>query len=189
MKKFILFLFVICVGFCLLGCRSMENGGFEAGSTGGISASRQESDINCKPVLPENDDHGTSASYEKESDISSEPVFPKNDAHGTSASYWKKSGTAGEPAPNQSASDDGSFEYQTGYGYALNKNYREALNWYSTAAEKGNTDALFELGYMYYSGKGVQLNYAKAYEYFCKAASQGSVRAKDYVEYMQKNGL
>ncbi|MBR3086925.1 MAG: sel1 repeat family protein [Kiritimatiellae bacterium] len=40
----------------------------------------------------------------------------------------------------------------------------EAIRWFEKAAEQNDPDALFNLGLLYYSGKGVRRDWAKARE-------------------------
>ena len=46
------------------------------------------------------------------------------------------------------------------------------------AADQGDPDAEFNLGYMYFQGQGVQQDYAEAARWFRKAAEQGDARAQ-----------
>ena len=54
------------------------------------------------------------------------------------------------------------------------QNYKEAVKWYTKAAEQGNVDAQYYLGKMYELGKGVEQNYQKAIEWYTKSAKQGN---------------
>jgi len=49
------------------------------------------------------------------------------------------------------------------------------------AAEQGDVDAQFNLGYSYFTGQGVTRDYTKAAEWLGKAAEQGRVGAKDFL--------
>ena len=46
------------------------------------------------------------------------------------------------------------------------------------AAEQGHAPAQFNLGLLYYHGRGVDVNYKKAIEWFEKAAEQGHANAQ-----------
>src|SRR5690606_2919546 len=52
-----------------------------------------------------------------------------------------------------------SLAYLYQYGLGVPQNYKEAFNWYSKAAQKGNASANTNLGYMYQYGYGVRQNY------------------------------
>jgi TPR repeat protein len=63
--------------------------------------------------------------------------------------------------------------------------YSEAVNWYSKAADQGDTSAQYRLGRMYHSGIGVKKNekmsidfYQKAFNRYHKAADQGDASAQ-----------
>ena len=48
------------------------------------------------------------------------------------------------------------------------------------AAETGKSDALYALGLLYSTGKGVDVDYVTAHKWFNLAALQGSEKAKTY---------
>ena len=51
-------------------------------------------------------------------------------------------------------------------GIDVEKNEKKAFELYQKAAEKGNTDSIYMLGFCYYNGRGVEKDYTKAKEYF-----------------------
>ena len=53
------------------------------------------------------------------------------------------------------------------------KDYETAVKFFSSAAEQGNAEAQFMLGYCYKAGIGVEANGAEAEKWFHKAAEQG----------------
>ena len=53
-------------------------------------------------------------------------------------------------------------------------NHKLALELFAT----GNSDAMYELGDIYYYGENVEQDYGKALEWFQKAANQGYERAR-----------
>ena len=61
----------------------------------------------------------------------------------------------------------------------MTKDYAKAVEWYRKAAEQGNARGQNDLGYCYYSGKGVTKDYAKAVEWYRKAAEQGHATAQN----------
>jgi TPR repeat protein len=62
-------------------------------------------------------------------------------------------------------------------GKGLGKDKAEAVKWYRMAAEQGNVDAQFVLGYLYYSGEGVEADTDEAIKWYRKAADQGNKAA------------
>ena len=52
------------------------------------------------------------------------------------------------------------------------------MEWYRKSAEQGDTNAQYELGYMYHNGIGVSKDHTKAAEWYSKAAKGGNVRAR-----------
>src|SRR5688572_3206525 len=45
------------------------------------------------------------------------------------------------------------------------ENYKEAMKWWSMAAEKGDTEAQFNLGVLYNRGNGVEKNFKEAVDF------------------------
>ena len=60
-------------------------------------------------------------------------------------------------------------QYLTGAIYRDQKNYTEAMKWFSQAAAKGYAGAQFQIGKMYIYGRGVPQNYTEAYKWFLAA--------------------
>jgi len=58
------------------------------------------------------------------------------------------------------------------------QNYAAAVKWYAKAAEKGIAGAQFNLGLMYYTGRGVPQDKISAYALWDIAAAKGLVEAK-----------
>ena len=58
------------------------------------------------------------------------------------------------------------------------KDYETAVKFFSLAAEQGNAEAQFMLGYCYKAGIGVEANGAEAEKWFHKAAEQGDQSAE-----------
>ena len=66
-----------------------------------------------------------------------------------------------------------------GKGYGVPRNYIEAIKWYKKAADQGNADAQYELGYMYDLGLGELIqSYIEARKWYRFAADQGHMGAK-----------
>ena len=51
-------------------------------------------------------------------------------------------------------------------------NYLKAVKWYRQAAMHGNPVGQYNLGVMYYGGKGIKKDFAKATKWFGRAANQ-----------------
>ena len=48
-------------------------------------------------------------------------------------------------------------------GEGVPQDYKEAVKWYTKAAEQGDVDAQYNLGLMYYNGEGVPKDLVQAY--------------------------
>lgn len=55
-------------------------------------------------------------------------------------------------------------------GEGVKKNDQEGFRLISLAAEKGNTEALYQIAELYEEGKGTEKNYSKAIEYYARCA-------------------
>lgn len=60
--------------------------------------------------------------------------------------------------------------------------YQKALKWYRLAAKDGFAEAQFNLGWMYYYGRGVTKNNSIAVMWLKMAADQGNVKAMEFIE-------
>lgn len=69
-----------------------------------------------------------------------------------------------------------------------NKEYHAALTLFKKHAESGHTNAQYNLGMMYYEGKGVQQDYKEALTWYRKAAEQGNENAQANLGVMYFNG-
>ena len=56
--------------------------------------------------------------------------------------------------------------------------YEKAFEWYAKAADQGHKEAQYNLGFMYYCGRGVTQDHNKAAEFFAEAAKQGQADAQ-----------
>ena len=63
-----------------------------------------------------------------------------------------------------------------------------AVEWYRKSAEQGNMTAQYNLGEMYYYGRGVSRDYVKAAEWYRKSAEQGDADAQYNLGRMYKIG-
>lgn len=69
------------------------------------------------------------------------------------------------------------------------QDFEDARALYLEAADLGSTPALLNLGYLYFTGQGVQPDYVKAREYYEIAAKRGSEDAKENIKMMDARGL
>ena len=76
-----------------------------------------------------------------------------------------------------------------GYKYYENGQYEKALSIWTKEVEMGNTEALYNIGLLYYFGKGVKKDLNIAFDYCKKAAYRGSGRAQNNLAYMHMKGL
>ena len=74
--------------------------------------------------------------------------------------------------------DDGDTELAAGNEAYEAQSYESAIKHFRKAAEKGNAEAQFKLGYCLYQGLGMEQDYAEAVKWFRKAAEQGLVEAQ-----------
>ena len=76
---------------------------------------------------------------------------------------------------------DGDAILAVGCAAYTNGNYEKAMKCYETAAAKGVTQALVNLGYCHYYGRVTPVNYEKAFQCFSKAvATDGDVSPEAY---------
>jgi TPR repeat protein len=69
-------------------------------------------------------------------------------------------------------------QYARGKEQFMQQNYRQAFTTLMPVAKKGNPDAQYAVGYMYFYGKGVVENKPAAKYWMQKAADQGNQPAK-----------
>jgi len=86
---------------------------------------------------------------------------------------------------------DGYKEYKKGNAYYNNGDYAQAVVWYQKAANKGVSQAQYELGLVYMSGEGVSKNYNEGVSWLKKAAEQGHAQAQYNLSlaYYKGNGV
>ena len=69
-------------------------------------------------------------------------------------------------------------QFEKGWLYYKDRNYTEAVKWFSKAAEQGDVNAQGMLGDCYNLGEGVSIDYQKAVKWWRKAAEQGDTDAQ-----------
>ena len=65
----------------------------------------------------------------------------------------------------------------------------EALRWYLKAADLGNREAQFSVGFMYLEGLGVRRDYKEAFRWFLLAAEKGESSAQANLGWLYENGF
>ena len=74
------------------------------------------------------------------------------------------------------------------YSYSAYQDHAKAARWYRMAAERGNPDAQYNLGYMYEHGEGVLQDFSEAARWYRLAAEQGDNDAQTNLGYMYDHG-
>lgn len=68
------------------------------------------------------------------------------------------------------------------------RDFEEAIRWYSAAAEQGDALALHSLGAMHARGKGFEQSYKEAMDWYLKAAEKGYAESQMTIAYMYQYG-
>jgi len=71
----------------------------------------------------------------------------------------------------------------------LKKDPSQARQWFEIASLKGNNEAQYELGKLFYSGSGVDHDYFNAREWWMESALQGNLDAQQKLGYLYSEGL
>ena len=69
-------------------------------------------------------------------------------------------------------------DYEDGLAAYNNKDYKKAMELWTELADRGYSQAQYNLGLMYSDGQGVKQDYKKAVELYQKAADQGYAPAQ-----------
>lgn len=69
------------------------------------------------------------------------------------------------------------------------KDYKQAIVWFTKAGEQGNGEAWYTIGNFYMEGLGVNSDIKKAFEYWLKGADCGDVNAMTMVGIVYSEGL
>ena len=92
------------------------------------------------------------------------------------------------PAPAAPAAPAAAAPLEEGNGAYMHGDYATAERLLRPLAEQGNAIAQFDLGGMYYHGRGVPQDYATALMWYGKAADQGDARAENALGDMSFDG-
>lgn len=71
-------------------------------------------------------------------------------------------------------------------GQGVPQDYKQAIYWYTKAAEQGHLNAQWRLGWMYQKGEGVPHDNVQAYLWWSLAASQGHDNARSNLGVIMK---
>lgn len=74
-------------------------------------------------------------------------------------------------------------------GWGVPPDYKEAMQWYLKAAEKGNSYSQNNIGVLYLNGHGVPQDYKKAMRWCREAAKQGNGDAEQNIGWLYHTGL
>ena len=69
------------------------------------------------------------------------------------------------------------------------QDFEKARRLYLEAADFGSNEALINLGYLYFTGQGVDVDFVKAREFYEEASKRGSADAKQNLKMMDARGL
>jgi TPR repeat protein len=88
---------------------------------------------------------------------------------------------------------DAEAQYEVGHIFAsgdkgIEKDDAEAAKWFRKAADQGNADGQYKLGFIFYNGQGVPQDYAEAMKWFRKAVDQGDADAQNALGAMYYHG-
>ena len=64
------------------------------------------------------------------------------------------------------------------FGYGIEIDYNQAVNWYRKSAEQGYAAAQCNLGVCYSFGNGIEKDYNQAVHWYRKSAEQGNAEAQ-----------
>ena len=92
-------------------------------------------------------------------------------------------GIAFEQSNQKGGGGDVDAQFILGFAYekgkrASSKDDKEAVKWYTKAAEQGHAVAQYALGVAYYYGEGVLKDFKEAVKWWTKAAEQGIAKAQ-----------
>ena len=132
--------------------------------------------------------------------LSTSGVLPGGGAHPVNAYAFRI--VAGAPAPaaadlqqTRKAAEQGDAVAQLNLGWAyaqglgVEKDDREALNWFRKSAEQGNAHAQTNVGFRYARGLGIAKDEREAVNWYRKAAEQGNAVGQNNLGWMYWKGL
>jgi len=85
---------------------------------------------------------------------------------------------SGEYASDMGPAKISAFVEELGRHYIGRGKYTQGMKQYLRAAEQGNTQAMYNIGVLYWNGEGMPTNEAKAVQWYRKAARAGSEHAR-----------
>lgn len=79
-------------------------------------------------------------------------------------------------------------QYQLASNYEARFFFNNAFKWYEKAAEKGHADSQLSLGYLYYFGRGADVDQKMAFRWFTKAAQKNDTYAQSWLGVLLRDG-
>lgn len=79
-------------------------------------------------------------------------------------------------------------ELDRAYDAYENEHYAKAIELFTALAEENDSEACYQLAFMYYGGDGIEKDYKKAAYWFDRSARLGHPEAQDKLGYMYLNG-
>ena len=73
-------------------------------------------------------------------------------------------------------------DYEMAWKHYNNKDYKNAVKYWTLSANKGHAKAQLNLGIMYYKGLGVEQNKIYTYNWWIKSSMNGNANARKYLE-------
>jgi len=114
--------------------------------------------------------------------------YPFTKAKASLKTTQKPSNTTLKPLIKEIQMLKSNSEIMYALGKGVPQDYSKAIQYYTQAANKGNTNAQVNLGIMYAFGKGVPQNFLKAIQYYTQAANNGNTDAQYYLGMMYRDG-
>jgi len=81
--------------------------------------------------------------------------------------------------------DTGGNQQVLGIDHYMPKDYAGVFNLFKKVADKGNSNAQYNLAVGYSKGRGVPINYKKAYIWYSLASAQGHEKAKHNISVIE----
>ncbi|KAI8883478.1 HCP-like protein, partial [Backusella circina FSU 941] len=93
----------------------------------------------------------------------------------------------------ESQDKDTNDQYKLGFlyhhGYGVREIVKQAIEWYSQAAEMGHTNAQYNLGCLYQENTDIKFNYRHAFKWFRRAAKADHSAAQNCLAYFFEKGI
>jgi len=84
---------------------------------------------------------------------------------------------------------DPDAQLKVALSYEDDQDFIQAFKWFFKSAEQGNARSLFEVGFAYQNGRGIEKDPAKAFEFYSIASDQGYHAADNWLGVFYRDGL